>query len=1120
METICNEYPVPIKHLRLCPTRLTELVFITSTATLVHVDFIEHTKIREVDLRSWLTKGEFSCAEFKDADTLVLFSDTFGSEVDVDLNTGNTTTKPITGLSYTYYYKAHPELSDYALSIDVDREVVIVNGIGLLASGTKMLHSYSVAFDPLNTSNCARFGHSPTWIVFTILPEFCIMAQSERDDIDAWFGDWIPGMPGHLVTGSARDGTLHLWTVAGGTVTDTIRLEDAPVNGLLRMGDTTFIVAFKDGNLGVVDVQKRGYIHKINAAHTNTIFGATFLPGSANTLLTAGADGKICMWGMPTLEKKGTFPAVHDMSYHLMAMCCSPGGGYIATTDNHGTVFIISMKSYQIVHSAKLHKDKCMSVDWSPHNSDVIVTGGLDNSCVFYNIKARKVVATVALKEKARKVRFSRTENAIAVACFNGNLYVRMEGGAYHVIKTNKYPLFDVAWSPFHPNWIAATDDDGGVILYDIEKQDSVRSVGHDKARPVVWSEAVDYMLISGGYDGRMVFWDVRNMSQIGYLKAHVDHIYCLTTHPDRPTLLVSASRDETIRVWNCEKLMPKLKVEKLLKEDKLISEKWAPFEGSIDLGRLVHRIVGDGVRVTFHDGDLCHINDATRLAKKRIGVMTSALPRDQSTLMRGQKAKQAAIDAADLCLKSGDVKRYCELMFIAGEHDAALAAAPAVSYNFWQNLTIARAQMLEGSEQAADLLLVCGKPEEAITEMISLGKFDDAMLVAAAMREQTFTPKRKSVSTKHDDPPPHPPYQRDGFDNAADYGPYLVASQQSHEFAKTGKPLLSAASLLTVGDVIGAAWRLVHCGELMWAVEINKCAEYPDPKIYEIFHRWCVNQGCAEELLPTLNPRMKRLIAPLVPFESDEARLAFYRKAGMKSPNEYLVEAKRVKGFGRIQFLLLAGRVPEAVSEAILRLKTLLNGKSMDFNDALSVLEFVQYAAMPKDMKDNAYYDLVAISYYFAAYKAMWRGYGLIIEYLVKSFEKVVTEKNLAWLSPRVSELKLVCALTLAAGSGKAGKAYASSIGGAFETVKGIQALADDVSVNGGSTVKMRDIGVVPVEISEVKFTSICSGTTIKGGAFFLEDQKSAMSADEAQMWFEVTPFSPLETHTQLMPY
>jgi hypothetical protein len=87
---------------------------------------------------------------------------------------------------------------------------------------------------------------------------------------------------------------------------------------------------------------------------------------------------------------------------------------------------------------------------------------------------------------------------------------------------------------------------------------------------------------------------------------------------------------------------------------------------------------------LVFKDSNLCHVNDAVRLTRKRVLRLTATLPSDQSVLKRSQKVKQTVIEAAGLALKSGDTKRYCELMFIAGEYNMALATAPSVSYAFW----------------------------------------------------------------------------------------------------------------------------------------------------------------------------------------------------------------------------------------------------------------------------------------------------------------------------------------------------------------------------------------------------------------------------------------------------
>lgn len=54
------------------------------------------------------------------------------------------------------------------------------------------------------------------------------------------------------------------------------------------------------------------------------------------------------------------------------------------------------------------------------------------------------------------------------------------------------------------------------------------------------------------------------------------------------------------------------------------------------------------------------------------------------------------------------------------------------------------------------------------------------------------------SVSVEGDSVQSVQPFIRVNFEAASDYGPYIVAIQ----FAKNGKPLLSAAAHLTVSDV------------------------------------------------------------------------------------------------------------------------------------------------------------------------------------------------------------------------------------------------------------------------------------------------------------------------------
>ncbi|KAK8876408.1 hypothetical protein M9Y10_006614 [Tritrichomonas musculus] len=1160
-ESICQG-DCRISNIILSKTNPDEIAILFSNGLLTIYNMLERTQKLNVNIPCKKNYHYLSMEFNPDGTELLIFIKDIYTFIDVNLQQGKYKELVIPSIETVSVYRQHPDLANISILATEGSRIYVYNTEKIVSKSASFSnHIYHITFDPLNTMNCLMISKSPTWVVFSFLPDFNLISQSGNSSIKAKSGDWIPALPGHIVTGSSEHGILHVWTISNSQIVDTIQLENAPVVSVSSINDKSVIVTFNNGLFGVVDITKRSYLYKINNAHRNTIFSCNILPTDPSILATGGADGQICLWSLPILERKNSFTICNAGS--LMTTCFSPGGGYLAAGSLNGTVMIFSTKTFEKLISEQLHKSICLSIAWSPHDPEIICTAGEDNQCQIYNIKDKKIVTTISVKSKFRKVQWSRKEKTIAIACFDGSIYVRMEGGAYQVIKGSaSAPLFDVAWSPFHPTWIASTDDEGGVLIFDTESQTCKRAVEHkDKARPVLWSESIDYLLISGSWDGNIILWDARTLTKLGLIKAHSSHVYGLATHPAHPYMFVSTSRDETIRVWSFDRMFPEEKIHSLLKEEKFDAVKFCPFEGSEDLIKLLHRIMHDGTRQSFNDGDLCHINDIIRLTRKRVTRMTSALPHEQSTLMRSKKARTSAIAAADLCLKSGDIKRYCELMFIAGEFNMALSAAPAVGYNFWQNLMMARAQMLKGTEEGAELTLVAGKPIDAIDQFLDINSYDNALLITAALRETNFVPRTKSISLKNKNlrakqhenanaiapsasssssapadssisgsqsqpqvaPPTseHLPFIRTNFESASDYGPYIVASSRSLQFAKEGKPLLSAAALLTVGDVTGAAWRLLHCGELMWAVEVARCMETVDDQIYDVLARYCIVNGCASEIFPDLSPKLRRKLAPLVPLATDSERDEFYKKFQMKSTMDYYEEAKRSRGIAKVQFLLLCGRQNEAAMLAVQLLRSLISQGPFNYSDAMNIIQLIRNIYVPEDdRKEPIWNEVVALCFYFGVYEAMWRGYDSIIEKLVVSTEQIINKFNFEYLKPKIKEMKCAAALSLAQYKASVGKAYINENNFESEIYDGIKALNDNVSVDGGSTVKSLGTGKLPIHLSSDPIVSVCSGLKIDGNIFYLEDGQSAMSAEEALMWFEVNPFSPLETHERLFPF
>jgi hypothetical protein len=256
--------------------------------------------------------------------------------------------------------------------------------------------------------------------------------------------------------------------------------------------------------------------------------------------------------------------------------------------------------------------------------------------------------------------------------------------------------------------------------------------------------------------------------------------------------------------------------------------------------------------------------------------------------------------------------------------------------------------------------------------------------------------------------------------------------------------------------------------------------------------------------------------MVPLIPFRNDEERNAFYARHGMKTTTDYLGEAKKVRGFPRALFLILAGKITEAATYAVQCLKVTLSAPAFDFADAFKFVELIQDVHIDNLEVDPIWKQVIALSYYFASYNAMWRRFAPIVGSLVSALEMIVGEADIDWLRPRIPEVKLAAVLTVASWNIGNGKELAEKLNVICE----LDGFDESLRVDGGSTVKPRSMGVVPVDLSQVDPQSTVSGTTIVNGAFVLEDEKSTIAWEEALMWFSLTPFSPLASHAKLVAF
>ncbi len=102
---------------------------------------------------------------------------------------------------------------------------------------------------------------------------------------------------------------------------------------------------------------------------------------------------------------------------------------------------------------------------------------------------------------------------------------------------------------------------------------------------------------------------------------------------------------------------------------------------------------------------------------------------------------------AAMLHIRTGDFEKYCTTMIELGEWTLAISVAPAVSMEFWQNLSARYAQHLtmSSSEQSVPFLLSVGNSSAAVDFYLKRQDFNNAMIVAKLSQDRKKTPSPKS---------------------------------------------------------------------------------------------------------------------------------------------------------------------------------------------------------------------------------------------------------------------------------------------------------------------------------------------------------------------------------------
>ena len=234
---------------------------------------------------------------------------------------------------------------------------------------------------------------------------------------------------------------------------------------------------------------------------------------SAHTVLTGSGDNIVAEWDLRDPQVLPFAIRLESTVYALRHV----GNNLLAIAQGQGGIHIIDLLQKKEIRLLALHKKAIFDLHFLPKNKQLISLSA-DGTFGVWDVESFELVRHIPLGDLKMRRASSSPDDSMLVICGN----------------------------------------DGRLRVFETEFFNEIHTFNaHDKSSNVSMFSPDGNTLISGGWDGHLRTWDVHNnFSKLLEIPAHNYAIYDLCFSPDY-SLLASASRDKTVKIWQPESLKP-----------------------------------------------------------------------------------------------------------------------------------------------------------------------------------------------------------------------------------------------------------------------------------------------------------------------------------------------------------------------------------------------------------------------------------------------------------------------------------------------------------------------------------------------------------------------------------
>lgn len=122
----------------------------------------------------------------------------------------------------------------------------------------------------------------------------------------------------------------------------------------------------------------------------------------------------------------------------------------------------------------------------------------------------------------------------------------------------------DLQWSPNETTVFASCSADCSVRVWDVRAKSRKSVITVDKAHPqdvnvISWNRMTDYLMLSGGDEGGLNVWDLRNFKRnsadrptpVASFQWHTGPVSSVEWHPTEESVFAASGRDDQVTLWD-----------------------------------------------------------------------------------------------------------------------------------------------------------------------------------------------------------------------------------------------------------------------------------------------------------------------------------------------------------------------------------------------------------------------------------------------------------------------------------------------------------------------------------------------------------------------------------------